>query len=180
VTQPLNISIDNILKTSELINFLNVARNFCSLIEATQTVRPKEFLLAIQEQLLSLYSHGRNIPKVDLEEDSDIEVEIAVTDYRNITSLIGDKIPFQYYWHVFDPIDDMDTDPVCGDLIDDLSDIYKDLKNSLFLFDSRNIKVKGEAIWKFKFDFDSHWSNHCANAINVIHYFLQKDNDFHT
>ena len=177
MTQPLNISIDNILKTSELINFLNVARNFCSLIEATQTVRPKEFLLAIQEQLLSLYSHGRNIPKVDLEEDSDIEFEIADIDCRNIIRLIGDKIPFQYYWHVFNPIDESDIDPVCGDLIDDLSDIYKDLKNSLFLFDSRNIKVKGEAIRQFKFDFDSHWSNHCANGIYAIHYFLRKDND---
>jgi hypothetical protein len=176
VTQSGNIEIDKALKTSEFINFLNVARNFCSLIDATQIVKTKEFLLVLQQQLLSLYSHGRNIPKVDLEGDSDIEVEIASIDYRNIISLIGDKIPFQYYWHVFNPIDDNDTDPVCGDLTDDLSDIYKDLKNSLLLFDSGNIKVKREAIWQFKFDFDSHWSNHCANAIYAIHYFLQMDN----
>jgi hypothetical protein len=36
---------------------------------------------------------------------------------------------------VFDPTKDDDIEPVCGDLLDDLGDIYKDLKNSLLLFD---------------------------------------------
>ncbi len=34
---------------------------------------------------------------------------------------------------------------------------------------------KSLSLWKFKFDFDCHWGDHCINALAAVHYFLQID-----
>ena len=55
-------------------------------------------------------------------------------EFEKILFFISERLDNRYYWHVFDPSNQVDTEPVCGDLLDDLGDIYKDLKRSILIF----------------------------------------------
>jgi hypothetical protein len=89
---------------------------------------------------------------------------------ENILNSLADRLNNRFYWHVFDPAKEDDIEPVCGDLLDDLGDIYKDLKNSLLLFDKGSPAEIESAVWTLKWSFDSHWGRHCINSIYAIHY----------
>ena len=158
----------------KLLNFLNAVRSFCSLLETKQSGSPAKFLTVMQRHLLTLYSYGLDMPLVKLEESTNSEFEMPDVEMESVLRLTGENLPYQYYWHVFDPSDDKDTTAVCGDMVDDIGDIYKDIKRSLLLFDSGSQTVQQHAVWQFKFDFENHWSNHCINALYAIHYFQQR------
>lgn len=67
------------------------------------------------------------------------------------------------YWEVFDPRE-LD-EPVGGSLTDDLVDIYRDLRRGLSLA----IGSLSDAVWEWKFSFETHWGNHATDAIRVLH-----------
>jgi hypothetical protein len=54
----------------------------------------------------------------------------------------------RYYWDVFDPFDHEDHQAVCGDLVDDLADIYKDIKRGLTVFDIGTLASRETASWE--------------------------------
>jgi hypothetical protein len=169
------LSVDKIIVTQEFLNFLSAARSFCTFLETKQSSAPSTFLTVIQSHLLSLYSCQNNLSLIELQKDTDIEAELLDMEMKSIMQFIGESLPCQYYWHVFDPSIENDIEPVCGDLVDDIGDIYKDIKRSLLLFDIGSKGAQETAIWQFKFYFDAHWGDHCVNALYAIHYFLQRD-----
>ena len=68
------------------------------------------------------------------------------------------------YWEVFDPY--ADDDPVCGDLIDDLSDIAADLKVGMKEYEAGRF---GNAIFEWKFGANKHWGQHIVDALRALH-----------
>ncbi|RZK64456.1 MAG: DUF5063 domain-containing protein [Pedobacter sp.] len=152
-------------------NFYKLAENYCNFIESSEKISAEAFLVSIQKHLVELYSSGLKLEDVDL--TSVINYERAYTN-SEIINLISEKLDAQFYWHIFDPSDLNDTEAVCGDLIDDLNDIYLDLKSSIELFNPERDECRENALWQFKFDFDNHWNSHCINAIYAIHYFLKR------
>lgn len=65
-----------------------------------------------------------------------------------------------------------DKEPTQGWLIEDFSDIYRDLKIELNKIDTiaTNEAVE-DALWQLKWSFFNHWGNHCINAIRYLHYY---------
>jgi hypothetical protein len=72
---------------------------------------------------------------LELEED---KLKTALKNIQNNT-------PFQSYWNVLNPLECDIPATGTGDLIDDLFDIYKDLKLGITHFD----KVEGYKEWAF-------------------------------
>ncbi len=159
--------------TQEIIDFVNESRAFCSFIETKQNFRDKEFLKLTRGFLAKLYFSGLNLPSVDVLTEIDFDFEIGENNMKEILSLIAERVPFQYYWAILNPTEnDNLAETGTGDLIDDLGDIYKDLKRGLMMFDKDEFGAKQNAIWKFKFDFDFHWGEHCVEALSVIHHYF--------
>lgn len=79
----------------------------------------------------------------------------------NLTALLGES---DLYWEVFDPRDL--SDPVAGSLLDDLADIYRDLRRGLHILSTGS---PDDAMWEWRFSFDTHWGNHATDAIRVLH-----------
>ena len=168
------MSVDNITETKRFIDFVEKIKDFCLFIETHQSDSYRSFLEATQKQLVELYSYGQTLPDFDLPADRDIkEIDISDNDIRDILSFTRDRLRDPFYWVVFDPTDHNDTASVCGDLVDDLGDIYKDLKTFLTGFDNVDDDVKQNALWHLKWSFDNHWNDHCIDAIYAIHYFLK-------
>lgn len=56
-----------------------------------------------------------------------------------------------------------------GDAIDDLADIYNDLSGVAWLLQNGS---EADAIWQFRFDFQSHWGRHLLNLRSYLHWRL--------
>ena len=167
--------VDNITQSKDFIEFVERIKNFCAFIETHQSNDYKSFLETTQKQLIEFYSYGRTLPNFDLPNNRNIE-EFGITDkdIKHILSFIGDRLRDPFYWVVFDPTNHDDTASVCGDLVEDLGDIYKDLKTFLIGFEQRDEDVKQNALWHLKWSFHNHWSDHCIDAIYAIHYFRKR------
>ena len=170
----MDTSLKTILDSAEFNAFLTAAKSFCNFIE-TSPLTGKEFLLASQDLLLELYRTARKLTDAGVA-DSKEDVDLPDEEYKQIRKFIGQRQPFQYYWIALDPIietEDEHTEGV-GDVTDDVSEIYRDLKSSLLLLESDSTDDKTNAVWQLKFDFDQHWNDHCINALHATHHYLEK------
>jgi hypothetical protein len=170
------LTTEQIIQTREFSNFYKEANDFCDFIENYQSKTNIDFLQAIRQHLIKLYDTALKLQWIDLQSNVDFGEKLDDKEFAKIVSSIASRLEdSRYYWHVYDPTNNTDTKSVCGDLVDDLSDIYKDLKYAILIFNLDKADCKENALWEFKFDFDKHWDNHCINALNSIHFYLQNE-----
>lgn len=161
--------------SEEVISFIDAAELYCKFIENSQSSNALDFLIALQKHLLVLYQAGVKLPRIDLQEDMDFSEDIDNSSFGIIVNSIMDRLSDnRYYVHLFDPTDKTDDEVIYGDLLDDMSDIYKDIKRAFLILKIDSRVAQANAIWQFKFDFDNHWGDHCINAIYATHYFLKR------
>ena len=175
MTQPAKISVEEFIKTNNFIEFIKDARHFCTFMENISTEEPDSFLSKTQTHLQTLYSGGQMLVPVDLKYDEDFDDILTEEELQDISNnLVYILQKNRTYWVVFDPTNENDTEPVCGDLFDDLIAVYRELKNMLLLYDKGTPAAVEAAIWNVKFNFDIHWSNHCIDCIYALHYFIRR------
>jgi hypothetical protein len=80
-------------------------------------------------------------------------------------------LPFQYYSEVFNNLIVPPEEPVIGDIVDDLVDIYGDIAPGLELFDSGKL---AEARDHWQFWLASHWGEHATSALRALWSYLAK------
>jgi len=162
-----------VISTKDFQDFIESCRKYCGLLETNDS----NILVELQKSLLELYSNGLNLQTVDLDSNIDFKEKLDDKEFeiiKNRTSeLLGEN---QYYWTIFDPTENVfgNESPVMGDLLDDVMDIYKDIKYQLMILDLNTEESIENAVWGMKFDFWHHWSNHAIDAIRTIHYVIEK------
>lgn len=163
------------LQSPSFLDFLRAARDWCSLIESENGFSEVEFLYKAQELLALLYSLGIQLQWVELKDDEDIEVLIDEPTMNAVLQSISRRLPLSYYWTTLNPIEmEQEAEIGAGDLVDDLGDIYHDLKAGIQFFDRADLRSKENALWQFKTDFVQHWGRHCISALLVIHHYLAR------
>lgn len=169
-------SPEHIIKSKEFTDFYKTALDFCAFIENQQPGTKVDFMQATRQHLLKLYTTALRLQWVDLQTNSEFDDRLHDADIKPLLNSISQRLQgSQYYWHVFDPTDEKDTKPVCGDLVDDLGDVYKDLKKAITIFNLEQPGCKENALWNFKFLFEKHWDDHCINALSALHFYLQDE-----
>jgi hypothetical protein len=151
--------------------FRQEAINYCSLIE-TNSNNQDEFVDRLQLTLTTLYQLACQLPEVA--PDGDCNAEISDADFSIFLPQLSNLLPFQYYWQVIEPFDHSNIETGCGDLFDDIGDIYKDLKRELFHLSSNDSSCKHHGCWMVKWDFEYHWGQHCIDALKAIHHFKRR------
>jgi len=171
------ILVSKIIATNEFTSFIDAAKKYCSFIETYEADTPINFIRLTQNHLLTLYNLGNSMMFIEEKSDKKFDNKIDDNEFQKSLHFIADRLwDYRYYWYVFDPtVRKKETGIVYGDLYEDLGAIYKYLKQSLQLYGMKSNDAKQNAIWDFKWHFDTHWSGNCANAICAVHYFLQKN-----
>jgi len=115
------------------------------------------------------------MPWVELKSNKEYDDKLSAESLQQVLVTTAARLDeARYYWHVFDPTDEAALEPVCGDLLDDLGDIYKDLKYALLIFQLNLEGCKEIALLDFKHDFEMHWGHHCMNALAAIHFYIKR------
>lgn len=111
--------------------------------------------------LLDLVRAALDLPDVEAGDEEPASLDHAAWK-RMHASFATLRAP-QYY-ATADP-DEIEGEPLVGDLHDDLADVWRDLRPSLDLFDAG---ARDAAAWHWRFDFTSHWGEHAVEAIRVL------------
>lgn len=148
--------------------FLDLAKEFCSWVEASPAPKIEEIRRAIR--LLAKFYHQALVlsPK---DPGRDIEID-------NPSSLDSEKLlerfggfPFQNYWEFYFPSKLENGEPCMGDFIVDMIEIYGGLKEGLFLHQKGYPK---EAFWKWKNSFRTHLGRHALSALHALHGYMDE------
>ena len=157
-----------------MADFAAVAARLCTLLESD----PKDREVWVEQVLAALarvYAYAHDLPSDRNGEDAEDFDQFDVTDdewkqvYQRIQRALREQTT---YWAYFDPSEPMDADAesVCGDLADDLADIYRDLKPGVRAWERGAGSYVTDILlgWKFP-SFDSHWGLHAVSAMRALH-----------
>lgn len=172
----LNISmnIKEAIETEETRSFLTAANEFCNELELG-TTSELDFCNQLFTKLSNLIFRASQLHNISLDNDADIDNPQADEELRTLLSRTSERLGNRhFYWTKFDPTDNNDTELVAGDLLDDLGDIYADIKSNLELIEKGRTPEQEHALWELKFSFETHWGLHAVNALRTL-YFLTKN-----
>jgi len=97
---------------------------------------------------------------------------IDTKQWQLVRDRIASRLDRDYYLMIFDPFEEAPS-PVVGSLSDDLSDIWRDLKEGLLQLDLGTESAVVDAVWAWRFGLEFHWgSHHSAHAIDALHALL--------
>lgn len=141
----------------------DIARRFYKLADeyrcfVAENVVTADAVPALIEMLMTLYISAMSLPATESETNelsSDISEAVSIR--------FSEQIPTMY-WEIFDPY--VDEEPVCGDLLDDLSDIAADLRDGMKEYETGRF---GNAIFEWKFGLNNHWGQHIVDALKALH-----------
>lgn len=144
-----------------VVPFVEAAKSYVDMIES----RPPDstdFLRSVEGPLARLVASAIELPDAEptLSEPAPRDTRVP----EGLLELIGDA---DIYWDIFDPAKTLVEPEVgAGSLTDDLGDVYLDLKRGLALWDRA---LAADAVWEWKFGFQTHWGLHAIRALRVIH-----------
>ena len=146
--------------------FAEIVRRYCAWAESA-SVDDNADMQTAQKLLAELHFAVLDLPDDEFEDDVELE-DITTEQWQTVRDRFA-NLQIEGYWTVFDPTKDQENDTVFSLLSDDLTDIYRDIKYGLLLFDAGHIS---EAIWEWKFNFKIHWGRHLLDAQKVIYCWL--------
>lgn len=164
------------LYTEAADRFGAIAKKYCGIVESASNFERPQLLEQIYDVLPALIDAAIHLPETNsLEDDTDNEVREGASDvrptrmdghewqklYQSLKDKLGDA---DLYRMVFNAA--KDAEAIHGSLADDIADIYRDLKEGLILKDEASPR---NAIWEWRFGFDSHWGHHAIDALKAIH-----------
>lgn len=145
------------------------AEAYCSLIEDSDASDEATFACQLLITLTAAVAAAVRLPDV---EPTDAESPVAITHeewrtcYQRIGQLTG---PWAgYYWEAFHPfaLREADASVGLGDLIDDLTDIWRDLKDGLLAL--RAGLSLDDVQWQWRQGYWGHWGRHAAGASRAL------------
>jgi hypothetical protein len=151
---------------STVETFAEIVRRYCSWAESPAG-EPHDEMLTAQNLLAELHLAVLNLPDLGLGEDTE---DVLFTEEWKFVCRRFQNLPVNGYWDVFDPLNE--EAPVYNTLFDDLSDIYRDLKEGLVLYKRGQIV---EAVWEWRFHFAIHWGAHLTGAQRAIHSYFSNN-----
>lgn len=140
-----------------LPRFVRAAHELCAFVEADLARSVEDRLATARTTLLALYAAAVGLPRRE-----------GPTRATQPPAFPTDAWPgfeqFDIYRELFDPY--VDTPPVAVSLSDDLRDVYLAVRRGLWQWDQGS---NDEAIWSWRFSFDSHWGDHAIDALRALH-----------
>lgn len=140
--------------------FLNLVREYASMIEDRENLKPYQILSRCDFLLPSIYIEALRLPDVD----PDPDIEEARIEWGPVRQSLQ-KILGRYDAYMCYSMPMYDKEPCVGSLSDDLADIYCDLKSAMITYEKGELDT---AIWGWKFQVKYHSGEHITGAMKAI------------
>jgi hypothetical protein len=156
----------NAIDASRVEQFAVATLNFCSWATSPVTEGEDEAVLAAQ-YLSALFAAGCAL---DWKEGESADQK-APTHEIEAVRLKAMALPIRYYSEIFNNLVIPPEQPVVGDIVDDLVDIYGDIAPGLALFQEGE---RAAALDHWQFWFPYHWGEHATSALRTLWSYLSR------
>jgi hypothetical protein len=161
--------------------FAQIVESYCALVDGHVKSNQDEFLRAVHWSLSKLYVGALALPTLepaDAEEARQPVTELETKEtpaltvthdewaalFASLTTFIGER---GWYAEVYEPYaSPAKEDLVTTHLADDLTDIYRDLRDGLTEWRRGQLDA---AIWNWRLSFTAHWGSHAIDALRALH-----------
>lgn len=167
---PKENTIDTALLGRETIEFLTVAKQFCTFVENSEGMQRRLFVDTMLKLLPLLYVKTLMLGKAEHVDDACPETFVTEDSYEvirlNIASIMGE---LDDYLDVF--MDDMvySDKPILATISENIADIYQDIRDTVFAFQLEYEDNMKEALATCIDNFDYTWGQKLVNVMRALH-----------
>ena len=159
------------------IRFADYARNYCRLMESCHERSSEQFFADLLRCLSDLCGAALDIPdrisengpggnsNTDLQSKSVIPQEERAVFSR----VVQERVAMSVNGLVQGSAEREEDRSRYLMYFDDLSDVYFDLKEGLNIWDNGSSDAMAEAIWVWRFGYQTHWGYHLMDALRTTH-----------
>jgi hypothetical protein len=152
------------------VEFVTVAAEYCAFLERAEEMKQRQFVDTMLKILPLLYLKASMIPKVDLLGDEDLETYVTEEIYEilriNLSAILAEK---DDYLEVFLPEMAYSDTPIKKTISEDLTDIYQDIKDFIFVFQLGFNETMNDALYTVKENFETLWGQKLVNTMRALH-----------
>jgi hypothetical protein len=149
--------------SSPVLEFVEIARNFCTIVSEHETKPAAQFLQQVHLVLPRLYAVALLLPSAGAESPDCEAPSKHAALWSSLRKQLGE---LDAYREIFDPYEPADGPPVVGSLADDISDIYAEIAGALQCWDAGN---RDGAVWTWRNGFQYHWGRHLTSALRALY-----------
>src|SRR5213078_2132050 len=148
--------------------FVEIAREFCRLIEGHRRGSRKSFLRQISTTLPRLYAGAVHLPRTSSSRRVRAR-RISSKEWQTLFMSLGRKLGRECcYWECSNPY--VREELMAGSLADDFADIYRDIKPGLLSYETGGSTSQEAAVTEWRSGMLSHWGQHATGALRVLHH----------
>lgn len=156
----------NFREDPRLLRFAEATKAFRILMDQDEP-KGKAFIRAMFPVLTELYAAGVGLQPIRVDRTSEDLLPSLEREWIPLWNRIG---PDACYWMLFDPTkDDHASEPVAGNLGDDLTDIYLEIIPGLNVWEGTDESRVSDAVWEWQVNFSIHWGSRAVNALGVMY-----------
>ena len=156
--------------TKNTIEFVTVAKEYCSFVEEAEDLKKKDFLFQSQKLLSLLYLKTSMLEEFESVLDVSNEKFVTEGDWDfikdKIAVLLGETDVFV---QIVEPIMQFDDDEINVSLSEIFADIYQDLRDTIAVFAIGDEDMMNDAVWECKLNFEQYWGQRLVTALSEIH-----------
>ena len=169
---------DKIIYSQNVIDFIAVSVEFCSLLENEKTEERNKWINKILRLLPLIYIKGTLLPATTENNEEPPQTFVKEEDYNSIrysvSEIMGEEDVYLDFY-----VEDMKYSdrPVSSFVSEDIADIYQDLRNFVSIYQYKLEGQMNDAIHICYQNFKSYWGQKLVNVLRPLHALIYKDNE---
>ncbi len=169
-------ALDHVVYSRNVMEFVTVANEYCTLIESAPNYSRFEFVTIITRVLPLIYLKASLLPLVEQELDDSIEKSVDEMSYLLVREALNSKFGrFSDYLEVFtEDMKHSDT-TVIAFIPEDLTDIYQDLKDFVEAYRLGVTEIMNDALADLVTNFREFWGQRLVNTLRALHSLLYSE-----
>ncbi len=169
---------NKVIYSTQTIEFVTVANEFCLFIERTMQFSKPEFIRKLHKILPLLYLKTSLIPQIESEFDIPTEKFVTEDNYNYLQKMLLAKFgKSEEFIAIYEPFSTVSDEAIQTSLSEAITDIYQDLKDFLIAFEIGVTETMNEALWECKQNFEQLWGQRIVALLGALHNIIYSEAD---
>ncbi len=165
--------IENIIYSTQVIEFVAVAKEFCNLLENAKLLERPDFIIKTHKFLSLLYLKALALPVTELIHEDENETFVTELDWNIICDNVRDRLGrYDSYIDFFDLMMQETPEPVTNSISEHIADVYQDLKNFLSIYQLGIIDLMNDGLHECLQNFGSYWGQRVIASVKKLHHVI--------
>lgn len=156
--------------SKDIVEFVTVGVEYCSLIERAGEFARKEFVLKLVRILPLLYIKATLLPDEACDEIDELQNYVTEEQYEYLRALVSRQLAEKDdYLEVFEADMAYSDAPLAASVSEGLADIYQDVRDLLEIYRLGNEDLSQLAVARCRNNFATYWGQKLVNVMRPLH-----------